>query len=77
LSFLHFYQYYLTFLNIRQNTHSVRGLERSAYRAVVETLERKRPLGRYTHRWEDIVKISLKEIGWKNVDWIQSSKVRD
>jgi hypothetical protein len=31
--------------------------------------ERKRPYGRCRHRWEDDIRISLREVGWKVVDW--------
>jgi hypothetical protein len=30
--------------------------------------ERKRPLGRHRHRWEDNIKIDLKGIGWGGKD---------
>jgi hypothetical protein len=30
----------------------------------------KRPLGRHKRRWENSVKINLREIGWCGVDWI-------
>jgi hypothetical protein len=33
--------------------------------------EGKRPLGRPRRRWEDKVKIDLKEIGLEAVDWIR------
>jgi hypothetical protein len=32
--------------------------------------ERKRPLGRSGHRWEDNIKMDLREIGWGGMDWI-------
>jgi hypothetical protein len=32
--------------------------------------QRKRPLGRPRHRWEDNIKIDLGEIVWKGVNWI-------
>jgi hypothetical protein len=38
------------------------GEKRSAYTALVEG---KRPLGKPMRRWEDHVKIYLKEIGWE------------
>jgi hypothetical protein len=28
-------------------------------------------------RWEDIIKMGLKEIGWKGVDWIDLAQDRD
>jgi hypothetical protein len=30
----------------------------------------KRPLGRLRERWEDNIKINLREIGWGGMDWI-------
>jgi hypothetical protein len=33
--------------------------------------EGKRPLGRPRRRWEDGIKVDLKEIGWGSVEWIQ------
>jgi hypothetical protein len=33
--------------------------------------EGKRPLGRPRHRWEDGIRMDLREIGWGSVDWIQ------
>jgi hypothetical protein len=42
----------------------------------VETSERKRPLGRSRRRWEDNIKIYLREIGW-GIDLIVLAKDRD
>ena len=40
--------------------------ERSGvYRVLVEKPEGKRPLGRPRHRWKDIIKMNLQEVGWK------------
>jgi hypothetical protein len=39
--------------------------------------EVKRPLGRPRHKWEDNIKIDLKEIGWEGVDWIYVAQDRD
>ena len=36
-----------------------------------------RPTGRPRHRWEDNVKMDLKGIGWKGVEWILLAQVRD
>jgi hypothetical protein len=36
---------------------------RGAYRALVGKPEERRPLGRPRHRWEDNIKINLKELG--------------
>jgi hypothetical protein len=40
------------------------------YDILVEKPEKKKPLGRLKHRWEDNIKMDLKEIGWVNMDWI-------
>jgi hypothetical protein len=39
--------------------------------------ERKRPLGRPRRRWEDGIRIDLREIGWGNVDWIRLAQDKD
>jgi hypothetical protein len=39
------------------------GEKRNAYRILVGNPDEKRPLGRHKHRWEDNIKIDLKEIG--------------
>jgi hypothetical protein len=40
------------------------GEKRNAYRILVGKPEGKRPLGRPRRRWEDIIKMDLREIGW-------------
>jgi hypothetical protein len=37
---------------------------------VVGKPEGKRSLGRPRHRWEENIKMSLREIGWGGIDWI-------
>jgi hypothetical protein len=37
---------------------------RDVYRVLVGKRERKRPLGRPNHRWEDNIKMDLQEVGW-------------
>jgi hypothetical protein len=39
--------------------------------------ERKRPLGRPTHRWEDNIKMYLQIIGWSGMDWIDLTEDRN
>jgi hypothetical protein len=46
------------------------------YRVLVVKPERKRPLGRPRRRWEDGIRIDLREIGWGSVDWIQLAQDR-
>jgi hypothetical protein len=36
----------------------------NAYRILVGKPEGKRPLGRPRHRWEDNIKMTVREIGW-------------
>jgi hypothetical protein len=39
------------------------GEERKVYKVLVEKLEGKRPLGRPRYRWEDGIRMDLREIG--------------
>jgi hypothetical protein len=50
---------------------------RGAYRALVGKPEERRPLGRPRHRWEDNIKMDLREVGWGGVDWIDLAQDRD
>jgi hypothetical protein len=43
--------------------------EKRAYRILVGKPEGKIPLGRRRHRWEDNIKMDLREIGWGGVVW--------
>jgi hypothetical protein len=56
---------------------STNGEKRNAYRLLVGKPEGKRPLGRPRHRWEDNVRINLREIGWAGMDWIDLAQDRD
>jgi hypothetical protein len=40
------------------------GERRGAYRALVGKPEGRKPLGRSRHRWEDNIKMDLREVGW-------------
>jgi hypothetical protein len=44
---------------------------------LVRKPEGKRPLGRPKRRWEDGIRMDLREIGWGSVDWIQLAQDRD
>jgi hypothetical protein len=46
------------------------GEKRNACRVLVGKPEGKRPLGRPRRRWEDNIKMYLREIGWGGMDWI-------
>jgi hypothetical protein len=37
--------------------------------------EGKIPLGRPRHKWVDIIKIDLREIGWDGMDWMICLKI--
>jgi len=50
------------------------GERRGTYRDVVGKPERKRPLGRPRHRWEDNIKMDLQEVGcgvWTGSSWLR------
>jgi hypothetical protein len=53
------------------------GEERNVYRVLMGKPEGKRPLGRPRCRWEDGIRMDLREIGWGSVDWIQLAGDRD
>jgi hypothetical protein len=36
-----------------------------------------RPLGRPRHRWEDSIKMDLREVGYEGMDWIDLAQDRD
>jgi hypothetical protein len=47
--------------------YSTHGQMRNAYRMLVGKPERKKPLERHSSRWEDNIKMDLKEMEWKIV----------
>jgi hypothetical protein len=53
------------------------GEGRNVYRVLVGKPKGKRPLGRARHRWEDGIKMDLREIGWGYVEWIHLEQGRD
>jgi hypothetical protein len=53
------------------------GEGRNVYRVVVGNPARKRPLERPRRRWEDGIKMDLREIGWGGVEWIHLAQDRD
>jgi len=51
---------------------------RGTYRVfLVGKPEGKRTLGRHRHRWEDNIKMSLQEVGWPGMGWIDLAEDRD
>jgi hypothetical protein len=53
------------------------GEGRNLYRVLVGMPEGKSPLERLRRRWEDAIKMDLKEIGWGGVEWIHLAQDRD
>ncbi|KAJ4426768.1 hypothetical protein ANN_26567 [Periplaneta americana] len=53
------------------------GDSRNAYRVLVGRPEGKRPLGRPRRRWEDNIKMDLREVGYDGRDWINLALDRD
>ncbi|KAJ4446228.1 hypothetical protein ANN_12922 [Periplaneta americana] len=53
------------------------GESRNAYKVLVGRPEVKRPLGRPRRRWEDNIKMDLREVGYEDRDWINLAQDRD
>jgi hypothetical protein len=53
------------------------GEGRNVYRVLVGKPEGKRQLERPRPRWEDGIKMDLREIGWGGVEWIHLAQDRD
>jgi hypothetical protein len=47
--------------------------ERNVYKVLMGKPDGKRP----RHRWEDGIRMDLREIGWGSVEWIQLAQQRD
>jgi hypothetical protein len=56
---------------------STHGEMRNTYKILVGKSEKKRPLGRPRPRWEDNIRVNLREIGWEFVNWINLAYDRD
>jgi hypothetical protein len=52
------------------------GEERYVYRVLVGRPEGKRPLGRRRRRWEDNIKMNLREMGIDGASWIRLAQDR-
>jgi hypothetical protein len=53
------------------------GEERKVYKVLVGKPKIKRPLARPRRRWEDEIRMDLREIGLGGVDWIRLAQDRD
>jgi hypothetical protein len=47
------------------------------YRVLVGKPEGRRPLGRPRRRWEDNIRMDLREVGYGCVDWMDLAQDRD
>jgi hypothetical protein len=52
------------------------GEGRGVYRVLVGRPEDKRPQGRRRHRWQDNIKVDLREMGIDGANWIQLAQDR-
>jgi hypothetical protein len=52
------------------------GKMRNTNTVLVGKLEAKRPLGRPKRRWEDSIKMDLREVGLSGMDWINLTQDR-
>jgi hypothetical protein len=50
---------------------------RNTYKILVGKREKKTLLGRPRRRWEDNIRMDLREIRWKGVSWIYLAQDRD
>ena len=58
-------------------TCSAYGERRGAYRVLVEKPEGKGLLGIPSLKWDDNIKIDLRELGCEGMDWIELAQDRD
>ena len=50
---------------------------RDSYSVLVGKPEGRRPLGRPGRRWEDNIKMDIREMVWEGMDWIDVAEDRD
>jgi hypothetical protein len=62
---------------LRWPVHVARMEERSAYSVLVGKPEGRRPLERPRHRWEDKIKMGLREVYGGGTDWIDLAEDKD
>jgi hypothetical protein len=51
--------------------------DRKVYKVLVGKPDGKRPLEKQRRRWEDGIRMDLREIGWGSAKWIQLAQDRD
>jgi hypothetical protein len=52
------------------------GERKDAYRVLVGKPDRRILLERPRYRWEDNIKIDLREVGWRSMDWTDLAEDR-
>ncbi|KAJ4429885.1 hypothetical protein ANN_22089 [Periplaneta americana] len=68
----------MTVVRLKWAGHVARmGESRNAYKVLVGRPEGKRPLGRPSCRWEDNIKMDLREVGYDDREWINLAQDRD
>ncbi|KAJ4443963.1 hypothetical protein ANN_05752 [Periplaneta americana] len=68
----------IKFTRLRWAEHVARmGESRNAYRVLIGRAEEKRLLGKPRRRWEDNIKMELREVGYDGRDWINLAQDRD
>jgi hypothetical protein len=72
-----FQHYYDNRLQRAIKTGALVRLWRENYRVLVSNAEVKRPLDILRCRWEDNIKMCVREIGWEVVDWIFMTEERE
>ena len=50
---------------------------RSTFKTLTDKSTGKKPSGRFKSRWEDIIRMDLKEVGVNTRNWVDSAQVRD
>jgi len=53
------------------------GEGRGVYRVLVGKPEGRRHLGRRRHKWEDNIRLDIREVGCGYVDWMELAQDRD
>jgi hypothetical protein len=53
------------------------GERRTVYKILFRNSEVRNPFGRPKRRWEDSIRMDLREIWWKGVDWMHLVQDRD
>jgi hypothetical protein len=56
---------------------STNGEKRNAYRIFVGKPEEETPLGTPRRRWEDNIRMDLRDMGWGGMDWFNLAQDRD